>query len=76
MDLGRLRLILEEEDIGERMAGAEHRHVRLVAAAHPISSPELVDLGDGLLQVTVADLVGRAVALRTLSSFCPSAPSP
>ena len=29
-DLGRLRRVLEQEDVGQRVPGAEHGHVRLV----------------------------------------------
>ena len=55
--LGRLRLVLEQEDVRERMAGAEHRHVRLVACAADLVA-EIVDLGDRLLQIALVDLVG------------------
>ena len=51
------RLVLQEEDVRERVPGAEHGHVLLVAAPRDLV-PELVDLGDGLLEVAVVDLVG------------------
>ncbi len=58
--LARLRLVLEQHDVGQRMAGADHRHrlaVRAHAAAQHLAG-ELVDLGDGASQVLVVDLVG------------------
>ena len=56
LQLRRLRRVLEEEDVGERMAGAENRD-----AGSPGSLRELVTesvaLGDRLLQVLLVDLV-------------------
>jgi hypothetical protein len=53
-----LRLVLEQEDVCQRMPGAEHGDVHLVTCAADLVA-ELVDLGDRLLQVTLVDLVGR-----------------
>jgi hypothetical protein len=50
--------VLEEEDIGERMAGAEHRHARTGTGLRELV-PESVDLGDRLLQVLLEDFVSR-----------------
>ena len=58
LDLRRLRRVLEQHDVGERMAGAEHRNARSPAARRDLVA-ELVDLGDRLLQVLLVDLVGR-----------------
>ena len=58
LDLRRLRRVLEQEDVRQRVPGAEHGNVRRVTCAADLV-PELVDLGDGLLQVTLVDLVGR-----------------
>ena len=58
LHLGGLRLVLEQEDVRQRMPGAEHGDVRLVTCAADLVA-ELVDLGDRLLQVTLVDLVGR-----------------
>ena len=55
--LRRLGLVLEQEDVRERVARAEHGNARLVPLA-PDLLAELVDLGDRLLEVPVVELVG------------------
>jgi len=57
LHLGRLRCVLEQEDICARMAGAEHRHPLALGGARDLVA-ELVDLGDRFLQVLLVDLVG------------------
>ena len=57
LDLGRLRRVLQEEDVCERMARAQHRDAQLVAGASELLA-ELVHLGDGFAQVPLVDLVG------------------
>ena len=58
LQLRRPRRVLEEEDVGERMARAEHRHARAGAGLRELI-PESVDLGDRLLQVLLEDFVSR-----------------
>ena len=57
LDLRGLRRELQQEDVGEWMARAEDRNAQLVAGACELV-PELVDLGDGLLEIALVDLVG------------------
>ena len=57
LDLGRLWRELQEKDVGQRMARSEHRDPQLVACPRELVT-ELVDLGDGLLEVALVDLVG------------------
>jgi len=54
------RLVLQEKDVGERMARADHRHPRSSACVRDLVT-ERIDLGDRLLQVLLVD-VGNAVA--------------
>src|SRR5450756_873783 len=60
VQLGRSRLVLEHEDVGHRVAGADHRHGARVAApgAPEDLAGELVDLRDRPGQVLVVDLIG------------------
>ena len=57
LDLLRLRRVLEEDDVRQRMPRADDRHAQLVACPSQLVA-EHVDLGDGLLQVALVDLVG------------------
>jgi len=57
LDLRRSRRVLEEEDVGERMARSEHGNAELVAGTSKLVA-EVVDLCDRLLQVPLVDLVG------------------
>jgi len=76
LDLRRLRRELQKEDVGERVARAEHGHAQLVAGARELVA-ELVDLGDGPLEVTLVDLVGgHGGGHGVRGSFSSSAPFP
>src|SRR5581483_819728 len=81
LQLGCARRVLQEEDVRERMAGADHRDARPVARLCDLVA-ESVDLGDGLLQVLLIDLVRRHQAprmvrsSRTLSLACATHFSP
>ena len=76
LDLGRLRGVLQEEDVGERVTGAEDRDAQLVARARELVA-ELVDLGDRSLQVPLVDLVGGHGGWHGVSGpFSVSGPSP
>ncbi len=57
LDLRRLRQVLQQEDVGQRMARADDRDPELVAGPRELVA-ELVDLGNRLLQVALVDLVG------------------
>ena len=57
LDLLVLRRVLQEEDVGERVARSHDRDAQLVAGPGKLVA-ELVDLGDGLPQVALVDLVG------------------
>ena len=57
LDLLRLRRVLEEHDVGQRVTRPDDRDAQLVARAGELVA-ELVDLGDRLLQVALVDLVG------------------
>src|SRR5919108_687455 len=57
LHLGRLRRPLEQEDVRERVARAEHGHALSARGAGDLVA-ELVDLENGLLQVFLVDLVG------------------
>ncbi len=75
-DLGRLRSVLEEEDVGERMARSEHGNVRLVGEGEKLRL-ELVDLADRLPKVAFVDLVGGHGSSHGGSpNFCSRGPSP
>ena len=50
-------VVLEEEDVAERMTRAEHRHVRLVGEGEELRL-QLVDLADRLAEIALVDLVG------------------
>src|SRR6185312_7449798 len=59
LDLRRTRVVLDEHDVGLRMAGPEHRHevaARTVAALLQLAR-EVVQLADRPLEVLLADLV-------------------
>ncbi len=56
LHLSRLRPVLEQEDVGARMAGAEDRNALALAGARDLVR-ELVDLGDRLLEVLLGDFV-------------------
>ena len=56
-DLRRLRVVLEQEHVTERVAGSEHRHVRLVGEGEELVL-QLVDLADRLPEIALVDLVG------------------
>ena len=58
LQLRRLRRVLEEEDVRERMAGAEHGNARSARRLRKLVT-ESVALGDRLLQVLLVDLVVR-----------------
>jgi len=58
LHLRRLRLVLEQEHVCERMAGPQHRHTALAGGASDLV-PEIVDLGDRFLQVLLEDFVGH-----------------
>jgi hypothetical protein len=47
-----LGAVLEEEDVGERVARAQHGRLLLAGRLHDLAA-ELVDLGDRLLQVAL-----------------------
>ena len=55
--LGGLRRVLEQHDVGERVARSEHGHA-LGARRLGDLVAELVDLGDRLLEVALGDVVG------------------
>jgi hypothetical protein len=75
-DLGRLRGMLEEEDVGERMARAEDGDVRLVGEGEELRL-KLVDLADRLPKVALVDLVGGHGSSHGGSlNFCSRGPSP
>ena len=57
LDLRRLRRELQEHDVGEGMARPDDGDAQLVTGARELV-PELVDLGDRLLEVPLVDLVG------------------
>ena len=57
LHLGRLRTVLQQQDVAERMAGAEHRHTTAGGAGDLVG--ERVDLDDRLVAVLLVDLVGR-----------------
>ena len=57
LDLRRQRQVLQQEDVCERVARADDRDAELVAGPRELVA-ELVDLGNGLLQVALVDLVG------------------
>ena len=75
LQLGSLRAVFQEEDVRERMAGADHGHALAARGAGDLV-PELVDLGDRLLQVLLVDLVGGHGHEGGLARFAPSAPFP
>ena len=76
LDLRGLRRVLEEEYVGERMAGSEHRDAQLVTGARELLA-ELVDLGDRSLQIPLIDLVGGHGGGHGVSGpFSVSGPSP
>ena len=56
--LRRLRPVLEQEDVRHRVPGADHGEAGLSGGVRDLV-PELVDLGDRLLEVPLEDLVGR-----------------
>src|SRR5439155_23897147 len=56
--LRRLRAVLEQEDVGQRVAGADDGEMRIAGGPRDLVT-ELVDLGDCLLEVPLEDLVGR-----------------
>ena len=58
LQLRRLRRVLEEEDVGERMAGAENRDASSSRSLRELVT-ESVAFGDCLLQVLLVDLVVR-----------------
>ncbi len=58
LELRRAGLVLQKEDVCERMPGADNGHARAVACLRDLVT-ESIDLGDGLLQVLLVDLVGR-----------------
>ena len=76
LDLGRLRCPLEKEHVRERVSRSQHGDVQLVAVARKLVA-ERIDLGDGLLQIPVEDLVGGHGAHdRSFSGSPSSGPSP
>ena len=56
LHLCRLGLVLEQEDICERVAGPQHRNATLARGARDLV-PEIVGLGDRFLQVLLEDFV-------------------
>ena len=56
--LRRLRPVLEQEDVRERVARADDREGGVAGGMRDLVA-ELVDLGDRLLEVPLVDLVGR-----------------
>jgi hypothetical protein len=70
-DLRRLRRVLEQEDVAQRVPGSEHGYVRLVGEGEELGL-ELVDLADRLAQIAFVDLVSghgsshREAALKLL----------
>ena len=56
--LRRLRPVLQQEDVRQRVPGADHGEAGLAGGMRDLVA-ELVDLGDRLLEVPLEDLVGR-----------------
>ncbi len=57
VQLGRLGAVLEEEDVGQRVARADHGSPVRAGRARELGA-ELIDLGDRLLEVAIGDIVG------------------
>ena len=61
LHLRRLRYRLQHEDVGEGMPRSQHGHAAFTCGSGDLV-PELVDLGDRLLQVLLGDVVGQGGA--------------
>src|SRR5581483_4022035 len=75
LQLRRARRVLEQHHVRERVAGADDGHARAAARLCDLVA-ESVDLGDGLLQVLLVDLVGRHGHMSLYGWFVLSGPSP